>query len=77
MPPDLYPTKAVEIAHGRKKWKTLSDPEVLKQMILAVAGRARAGAELSDEGELEVILPEAVAGLEELRSIRESCARAR
>jgi len=45
----------------------LQDPEVLKQMILEVAGRVRAGADVSDEDELEIILPEEIAGLEELR----------
>ena len=44
----------------------LQDPEVLKRMILEVAGRVRADA--GDEDELEIVLPEAVAGLEELRS---------
>ena len=45
----------------------LQDPEVLKQMILEVAGRVGEGADLSDEDALEVILPESVVGLEELR----------
>ncbi len=43
----------------------MRDEEILKQMILAVAGRVRA--EAKDEDELEVILPEEVVGLEELR----------
>jgi len=45
----------------------MQDPEVLKQMILEVAGRTRADGEVSDADELEVILPEEVVGLEELR----------
>jgi len=45
----------------------MQDPEVLKQMILEVAGRARAGGEVSDADELEIILPEEAVGLEELR----------
>ncbi len=46
----------------------LQDPEVLKQMIVAVAGRVRKDADVEDDDALEVILPEAVAGLEELRN---------
>ena len=45
----------------------LQDPEVLKQMILEVAGRVREEGGLGAEDELEFILPEAVVGLEELR----------
>ena len=45
----------------------MQDPEVLKQMILEVAGCTRADGEVSDADELEVILPEEVVGLEELR----------
>lgn len=45
----------------------MQDPEVLKQMILEVAGRARADGEVGDADELEVLLPEEVVGLEELR----------
>ena len=45
----------------------MQDPEVLKQMILEVAGRTRADGEVGDADELEVILPEEVVGLEELR----------
>lgn len=45
----------------------MQDPEVLKQMILEVAGRTRADGEVGDADELEVLLPEEVVGLEELR----------
>jgi len=45
----------------------MQDPEVLKQMILEVAGRTRADGEVGDADELEVILPVEVVGLEELR----------
>ncbi len=45
----------------------LQDPDVLKQMILEVVGRVRADAGVGDEAEIEVILPEAAVGLEELR----------
>lgn len=45
----------------------LQDPEVLKRMILEVAGRVRDEGGLAEENELELVLPEAVVGLEELR----------
>ena len=45
----------------------LHDEEFLKQMILEVAGRARTRIEAAGADELEVILPEKVVGLEELR----------
>ncbi len=45
----------------------LQDPEVLKRMILELARRIRDEGGLGDEDELELILPEAVVGLEELR----------
>ena len=45
----------------------LQDEEFLKQMILEIAGRARARIEAVGADELEVILPEKVVGLEELR----------
>ena len=44
-----------------------ADPEILKQMILEVAGRARKGANVDAEKKVEIILPETVVGLEELR----------
>ena len=44
-----------------------ADPEMLKQMIVEVAGRARRGANVDAEKKVEVILPEAVVGVEELR----------
>ena len=46
----------------------LKDPNILKQMILAVAGRVRDGAGVSEEDDLEIIMPAAVVGLEELRN---------
>ena len=46
----------------------MKDPEVLKQMILEVAGRMRDGAGMGDEDGFELILPESAIGLEELRS---------
>ena len=45
----------------------LKDDETLKQMILALVGRAREDAGLDKAASLEVILPEKAAGLEELR----------
>lgn len=45
----------------------LQDPEVLKRMILEVAGRTRDSAEIAEGDSLEVILPETVVGLQELR----------
>lgn len=44
-----------------------ADPEMLKQMIIEVAGRARRGANVDAEKKVEVILPETVIGVEELR----------
>ncbi len=44
-----------------------ADPEMLKQMIIEVAGRARRGANIDAEKKVQVILPEAVVGVEELR----------
>jgi len=43
------------------------DEELLKQMILAVVGRARAEAKLDDSAPAEVILPRVAVGLDELR----------
>ncbi len=49
--------------------RELTNPDILKQMILAVAGRVRSGAGVREEEEdLEIVLPTAVIGLEELRS---------
>lgn len=47
--------------------RDLEDPEIMRKMILEVAGRARASAGIGDEGPLEIVLPAQVAGLEELR----------
>lgn len=44
-----------------------ADPELLKQMILEIAGRARKGANVDAEKKVEIILPETVVGLEDLR----------
>lgn len=45
----------------------LQDPEVLKRMILEVAERTRDGADVQEGDALEIILPETVVGLQELR----------
>ncbi|MDH3771211.1 MAG: hypothetical protein OET79_09555, partial [Nitrospirota bacterium] len=44
-----------------------ADPELLKQMILEIVGRARKGANVDAEKKVEIILPETVVGLEDLR----------
>ena len=46
----------------------LKDPDVLRQMILEVAGRMRDGAGADDDDAMDVILPESAIGLEELRN---------
>jgi V/A-type H+-transporting ATPase subunit E len=46
---------------------TLKDEELLKRMVLEIAGRARERVETAGADELEVILPEKVIGLDELR----------
>jgi V/A-type H+-transporting ATPase subunit E len=45
----------------------MEDPELIRQMILEVVGRARESAELEEGDEVELLLPEKVIGLEELR----------
>lgn len=45
----------------------MQDPEILKNMILAIAGRVREGAGLSDGDAVDIILPANVIGIEELR----------
>jgi len=45
----------------------MEDPELIRGLILEVAGRAREGAELEEGDEVEVLLPEKAIGLEELR----------
>lgn len=47
--------------------KLSTDEEVLKSMILAVAGRARGEAGIDNAKQLEIILPRAVVALDELR----------
>lgn len=46
----------------------LTNPEILKQMILAVAGRVGDGAGVGEEDDLDIIMPTAIVGLEELRN---------
>lgn len=45
----------------------LRDDEMLKRMVLAIAARARADADLDDVKDIDVILPRAVVGLDDLR----------
>lgn len=45
----------------------MGDPELIKSMILEVAGRIRDKAGLDDDDKIDIILPETVIGLEELR----------
>jgi V/A-type H+/Na+-transporting ATPase subunit E len=45
----------------------LEEPELVRQMILEVAGRAQEGAALKEGDELEILLPEKVVGVEQLR----------
>ncbi len=47
--------------------KQLKDNETLKKVILEIAGRAGASAGLAEAREVDIVLPENVAGLEELR----------
>ncbi|MEM1314428.1 MAG: hypothetical protein AAGI51_07745 [Pseudomonadota bacterium] len=51
-----------------------SDDEVLKRMIVAVAGRAREDAGVDSAAALEIALPRSVVGLEQLRREPESLA---
>lgn len=52
---------------GRLVSLHLKDPDMLKQMILEVAGRLRDDVDLENDDDLEIILPATVAGLEDLR----------
>jgi len=52
---------------GKTVSDALRDEEMLKQMILAVVGRARAESGVDQAAEVEVILPRTVVGLDELR----------
>jgi V/A-type H+-transporting ATPase subunit E len=45
----------------------LEDPTLMRQMILEVAGRARASAAMEEGENLEILLPEKAVGVEELR----------
>ena len=53
----------------------LQEPQVLRQMILEIVGRARDRAGVAGSEAPEVILPEAVVGLEELRNDPEALAK--
>lgn len=55
----------------------MHDPEVLKSMILAIAGRVREGAGLSEDDAIDVILPADVIGIEELRQKPEELGKGR
>ncbi len=57
--------------------QNLADNELLKRMILEVAGRARDSASLGDDEEIDVILPENVIGMEELRGDPEELQKGR
>lgn len=46
----------------------MSDPELLRQMIVEVAGRVRDGAGVGAGDRVEIVLPAEVVGLEELRN---------
>lgn len=48
--------------------RQLEAPEVLEQMILEVAGRVREEIAAQEEAPIEILLPESIVGLEELRS---------
>lgn len=48
--------------------RSLHDEALLKKMILEVAGRARENIDVADASELEIVLPEHVVGLDELRN---------
>ncbi|GAB4395035.1 MAG: hypothetical protein Tsb0032_25700 [Kiloniellaceae bacterium] len=45
----------------------VEDPELIRKLILEVAGRAREAADLEEGDEVEVLLPEKVVGVEQLR----------
>lgn len=47
--------------------RQMQDPDVLKQMIIEIAGRVREGSDVGDGDKLEFILPDEIVGLEELR----------
>ena len=46
----------------------LQQPEILKAMILELVGRSAQATNIGEEPNVEVVLPEAVIGLEELRN---------
>lgn len=45
----------------------LEDPDLIRQLILEVAGRAKAGASAQESAQIEVLLPERAVGVDELR----------
>ena len=55
----------------------IGDPEILQKMVLEIAGRARDRADIEDDDALEVVLPEAVIGLEDLRNNPEELGQGR
>ena len=55
----------------------IGDPEILQKMVLEIAGRARDRADIEDDNALEVVLPEAVIGLEDLRNNPEELGQGR
>ncbi|WP_119165297.1 hypothetical protein [Algihabitans albus] len=55
----------------------LAEPEILRKMILEIAGRVRDEAGVADRDELEVVLPDAAIGLEELRNNPEELGKGR
>ena len=55
----------------------IGDPDILQKMVLEIAGRARDRADIEDDDALEVVLPEAVIGLEDLRNNPEELGQGR
>lgn len=51
---------------GRLVSSAMADPELLKQMILEIAGRART--DLTEDAAIEIVLPTEIAGPEEIRA---------
>ena len=57
--------------------RELTDPELLRKMILEVAGRVTERAGVTEDGAVEVILPATAVGLEDLRNDPEELERGR
>ncbi|MGP1256575.1 MAG: hypothetical protein ACTS10_19300 [Kiloniellales bacterium] len=55
----------------------IGDPDILQKMVLEIAGRARDRADIEDDDALEVVLPETVVGLEDLRNKPEELGQGR